>query len=137
MLLDIRKFEKLLEEGQKKRAELDKNIARLKGIYDAAGAEVARLQKEKADITRRLAAADRGELAMAEGEYAAAGDRLRFLTGAIARANGPWTEAHAALKKAENDARGIMQPLKNEAYDAWRKEWYEADEAYVWEWRRL
>lgn len=136
-MLDVKKFEKLLSEGQKRRAELDKGIAHLKAKYDEAGAAVAALQKEKSDLTRRLAAADKGELAMAEGEYAAAGDRVRFLTGAIARANAPWTEAEAALKRAENDARGIMQPLKNEAVRGYRHESFEAQEAYEKAWMML
>ena len=137
MSLDVKRFDKLLEEGQRRRAELDKGIARLRADYEKAGAAVAALQKEKSEITRRLAAADKGELAMAEGEYAAAGDRLRFLTSAIARANAPWSDAEAALKKAENDARGVMQPLKNEAVRGYRHEAYEAGEAYEKAWLML
>ena len=136
-MLDVKKFEKLLSEGQRRRAELDRGIAHLQSEYEKAGAVVATLQQEKAELTKRLASADKGELDMAEGEYAAAGDRLRFLTSAIARANAPWTEAEAALKKAENHARGELQPLKNEAVRGYRHESFEAQEAYEKAWMML
>jgi len=133
-MLDVKRFEKLLEEGQKRRAELNKGIAHLRAEYEKAGAAVNALQKEKAEITQRLAAADKGDIAMTEAELAAAGDRLRFLTGAIARANAPWSEANTALIAAENEARGIITGLRNDALSAWKAETYEANQEYMKAW---
>ena len=137
MSLDVRKFDKLLEEGQRRRAELNKGIERLRADYEKAGAAVAALQKEKSEVAQRLTAADKGQLNLSEAELAAAADRMRWLTGAIERARAPWSEAEAALKRAENDARGVMQPLKNEAVRGYRHESFEAQEAYEKAWMML
>ena len=136
-MLDTKKFETLLTAGQRKRADLDKNIARLRAKYDEATAAMTELQREQADLKRRLTAADKGDVVMTEAEIGAAADRLRYLTGAIERAKGPWSEADTALKRAENDARGVMQPLKNEAVRGYRLESFEAQEAYEKAWLML
>ena len=137
MSLDVRKFDKLLEEGQRRRAELNKGIERLRADYEKAGAAVAELQREQADLKQRLAAADRGQLNLSEAEIAAAGDRVRWLQGAIERANIKRSEALKVLKAAENTARGAMQPLKTEAINAWLDEFNAADREYIAAWKRL
>ena len=137
MSLDVKKFDKLLEEGQRRRAELDKGIAPLRDAYEKAGAAVAELQREQSDLRQRLAAADRGQLSLSEAEMAAAGDRVRWLQGAIERANIKRSEALKVLKAAENTARGAMQPLKTEAINAWLDEFNAADREYIAAWKRL
>ena len=89
-MLDVKRFEKLLSEGQRRRAELDRGIAHLRGEYEKHGAAVAELQREQSDLRQRLTAADKGQLNLSEAELAAAADRMRWLTGAIERARAPW-----------------------------------------------
>ena len=137
MLLDLKKFERLLAEGQRRHDELAKGLAPLQADYEKAGAAVAELQREQADLKQRLAAADRGQLNLSEAEIAAAGDRVRSLQGAIERANIKRSEALKVLKAAENTARGAMQPLKTEAINAWLEEFNAADREYIAAWKRL
>ena len=136
-MLDTKKFSQLLDEGQRRRAELDKGIAHLKAEYDKATADMAALQEEHTALTRRLAASDKGEHVLSESELAAATNRLRHLTGAIERARSPWSVADTAYRAAENEARGVISGLRSEALNAWKKETYTANEEYIKAWIAL
>ena len=136
-MLDVKRYESLLVAGQRRRAELDKGIEHLRGEYEKHGAAVAELQNEKARLTQEIAQFDRGQLNLSETELSKRVDRLRWLDGALSRAIQPHSAADAALKGAENDARGIMTGLRGEALTAWKAELYEADREYKNNWLAL
>lgn len=136
-MLDVKKFEKLLEDGQRKRADYDRKIAKLRAEYEKHGAAVNELQAEKAQLQRKLVQFDRGDLPLSERELAQVGDRLRHLTGLIAKANQPWSEADQALRKAEDEARGALAQMRSETLQQWLTETRAADAEYTAAWRVL
>ena len=137
MLIDTKKYERLLSDAQKRRADLDKGIDKLRQDYEHHGAHIASLQQEKAKLERTLADFERGNVHMSQQEMSAAADRVRYLTREILHNNAPWSASEAAWKAAINERNGVMTGLRQEALNAFWKENDESARVYERDWLRL
>jgi predicted nucleic acid-binding Zn-ribbon protein len=126
-MFDIKKHTNALEAGQRRRAELNKGIEKLRQEYERLYNESAKLQAQRAAIIKGRDEYQKGGANMTEGQYIEGRIEIERLSTRILRLNPQVTAAKAALDAAEDGARGELAHLRSMALDGWKKELYEAN----------